>query len=363
MKISEVKGFHFKMETGLKTIGANPVRIDSTPVVVVKISTDEGIEGYCANIYITSGKILANYVEEVLAPALIGQDPFQIGRLDEELAILTHKNRPGTSMIRANGIVNIALWDIMGKALNRPVAHLLGFYTDKVKAYASTAEWKEPEALAEDALRYAEMGFKAMKVRGGRPNREDDIRVVAAIRKAIGSRMELWVDANRSYTRERAFWQARAFAEYNIRSIEEPLNPEDIEGYADLCKKSPIPISAGENLMTLMQWRNMLQRGAIDIMQPWPTQCGGISGLRKLCGLAEAFNLEIEPHASLMIAESIQVMCTTPQCSYVMWSVAQTRVREALFEENLDPVDGYFWLPDKPGLGVTIKPKFLKNDL
>jgi len=361
MKITQLKAASFKLKTGIKKIGANPIEMSYIPVVIVGIYTDDGINGFCATVYITSGNVLVRYLKEVIEPLLIGEDPFYIEKINEKLMTMTYNNQKATSMLRANGIIDISLWDIIGKKLNTPIAYLLGCYNNKVKAYASTAEWKDPEVLAKDAVNFKEKGFKAIKLRVGRPKLEDDIKVVKTVRDAVGDEMVLWVDANRSYSRKNALKLAHIFYEYGIRSIEEPLNPEDTEGYEELCKKSPISIAAGENLLTLMQWKNMIQAKALDIMQPWPTQCGGISGMKKLCGLAEIFGKDIEPHSGLMVAESIQVMCSTPNCSYVMWSIAQEKIREALFEEPITPKDGYFVLNNKPGLGIKIKSEYLEK--
>ena len=207
----------------------------------------------------------------------------------------------------------MALWDIIGKACGQPLYKLWGGYTDRVRAYASTMEVRKPEQRAEDALRFYEEGWRAIKVRIHDWEMADDIRPVEAVRKAVGDRMEIMVDANQAqvpgvlasiilggpepvWDFQRALDTARELQRLGVRWLEEPLDRYDWEGLAKLCEMVEIPIAGGENNLGLHELRWMIERNVYDIIQLECQRNEGISQIRKIAGLAEMHHKLVVPH-------------------------------------------------------------------
>lgn len=356
MRITEVKAYPLDLKPAVSKIGAIPLAMNTVPVTVVKVMTDEGISGFGAAVFFPS-RTLACFIDETLRPRLVGQDPFKLGALtrqiDRELVSFYHGIHKGLA------IVETALWDIVGQAVNVPVAKLFGLHADRVAAYASTAVWKSPEAMADDAARCVEDGFKAIKLRVGRPNPRDDLAVVAAVRRAVGDGTVIMVDVNMAWSLPLAVKMAKALAEYDVYFIEEPMDPVDLDGYADLRRRSDVAIAAGENYYRLSHFKDALAREAVDVVQPDYSWAGGVSFGLKVAALAEAYQKPVIPHAGLFLADAVHVGCAVPNCPYVMYSFAMGPVREYLLERPIELRDGYLLLPQEPGMGIKVREKAL----
>jgi D-galactarolactone cycloisomerase len=343
----------------------------SRPMTFVRLETDSGVVGWGA-----TGTWSASFIQDRIAPRLIGEDLFAAERHVQALRLAVSEAGGGGS---ANPwAVDIALWDAIGKAVGQPLCRLWGSYTDRVPAYASTVAAKRPEERADDALRYLEMGFKAIKLRAHYPTLEEDVAVVRSVREVVGDRMAIMVDANQAginpakaspglvvWDLDRARRTAEAYADYGVTWLEEPLHRERLDDLATLCAAVDVPISGGEGDRGLMRFRNLIERGCYDIVQPDCTVSEGLFQLRKIAALAEMHGKPCIPHhgvGALGLAAHLQLSATLPNCPWVeyildppwrtvesylgMWGIVPAPPR-------VDP-DGTVAVPQGPGHGMEV---------
>jgi len=338
--------------------------VTSLPFAFYKVYTDEGIVGIGPY---TGGD-----------PALAeGIDPFQVGAFWQ-----THMSgkRSGNAGRGAAGL-EIALWDIIGKAAGLPLYKLLGACRDRIMVYAATSRLLPPAQLVELVEGIVAQGFRAVKLRLHRPDPRDDLAAVEAVRKALGDEFLILVDANqnnpsteyRFWSRRTALHMARALEALDVYYLEEPLPRTDIEGLAEIAATVDMFIAGGEHTPTLYDWREHILRGAYDILQPDAALGGnyGITGLRKVAELAEPFGRLVVPHVlsggdfPLDLAATLHAMATVENCPLVEYGydppiltpeTTQAFVREPI---RVEP-DGTVRLPDKPGLGIEIDEERLR---
>jgi len=335
----------------------------SNGCVIYRIQTDEGVEG------VTAGPLIgdeARGLVNLLRLSLTGRDPTQV---EDIVKILR-------SATRQLGIrawhVEPALWDIIGKAAGLPVFRLLGGARTRVRAYASTGELRSGEQRADDVAARVEEGFTAVKLRIRFMTVEEDVAVVRKVREANPD-VALMVDANMG-------WRTHGFAEYpewdlaratrtareledlDITWLEEPLDQFDYRGYAELRRRTSVPLAAGEMLSDLHGFRDMVEHRAIDILQADAILSGGILMSRKIAGMAEAAGIGFSPHTwtnGIGLRVNLQVMGAVPGnvwCEYPIDPPGWTpEVRDAMLTEptTIDD-DGFVTIPDTPGLGIEL---------
>ena len=289
---------------------------------------------------------------------MIGEDPLDIERLWQTM--LTddlYWDRKGQGVSAASE-VDIALWDIAGKYHDEPVYRLLGgdsSGTGSVNAYASDLFWREPEEMAARASEYVDRGFSAVKTHLGRGLDADEERV-AALRDAIGD-AELLVDVNCGYDRADALRVGRMLEEYDVYWYEEPLSPYDTDGLSTLRQKLDVPIAAGENEYTKWGFRELFESQSVDYAMPDAMRCGGITETKKICSLAEAFDVTCSPHCyttGVGLAATIHVLASSPGAQWLEFDPTDFPLYEDLFVSPLEVSDGRVSLPDDPGLGVEL---------
>jgi len=340
-------------------------RRKSIDFTLVKITTGEGLIGYGMGSYPgPQARILL--AEEIASPFRI--EPL-FHRVFDKIC------HPWGGPDCWSG-VEIALWDLIGKAARQPVYKLLGGYKDKVKAYLSTIEIKKPEDHARDAVNALEKGWRAIKLRAHRMNPEEDLQTVKAVRDAIGDEMEIMVDANQArldfmpprWSFMTALKMARALDRLDVVWMEEPLDKDNWDGLRKLCEECDMYIAGAEcNEPSLQIMNKMLAQGAFDIIQP-DVIGSGIWNVRKLAILAEAWGRLLVPHSGwgLNIAASLQVVGASPNSPYVEMLYEPPIVVEEVRDTGLtEPLivdrEGYVKIPDKPGLGVEIDEGTLKK--
>ena len=349
--------------------------IDRRTVGIVKVSTDEGIVGWGEG----AGGPAATAVHEVLEPALIGQDPMnRVGLWQKMFARLYNANVAVGFGGSALSAVDTALWDIAGKATGLSVSDLLGGrIRDRVAVYATGLYYTEgefPTRLLDEATGYVEAGFMGMKTKVGGLPMDDDVKRVAALRNAIGPDVKLMIDANQAYNAASAIRLGQRIAEHDILWFEEPVNAQDIEGYLQVKAGVPMAVSGGENLRTRYEFKDFLARRAYDIAQPDVINVGGITEMRNVAAMANAFGIQVNPHvwgSPIMIAASLHVAAAIPPCPpsgdpvpFVQEPVMEfdrtpSGIREGLVEEPFDQVGGYVAVPTGPGLGIEIDERAL----
>ncbi len=331
--------------------------------LIVRVRTDEGVDGWAAGVGFLDE---AKGIPALLRPFLVGRDPFQI----EDFVQIA---RSGYFLGYKMWFVEIALWDIVGKVARMPIYKLLGGGPGKIMTYASCGEIRDPEKRAEDALKLKEKGFFALKLRTRSPDLKTDIAQVEAVRKAVGDSMEIMVDANQGWpihgfapyprwTLKRAMETCRALEDLNVRWIEEPLYKHDYDGLATLRQFTTVPIAGGEFNTDLCEFRDLLAKGCLDVVQPDVTLAGGILLGKKMAGIAESYNLEFSPHTwtnGIGLAANLQLMGAIPNCPYCEYPYEEPawipEHRDFMLTEPIKTDgNGCINVPDGPGLGVEI---------
>lgn len=351
--------------------------IDKRTTGIVKVITDEGIVGWGEG----AGGAAATVIGNLFAPILIGQDPMNRNGLWHKMfATLYNGNVGGGFGGSAISAIDIALWDIAGKATGLSVSNLLGGRVrDKIAVYATGLYYTEgefPERLLAEATGYVEAGFKGMKTKVGGLPLAEDVKRVAAIRQAIGPEVYLMVDANQAYNTATAIRIGEKLAEYDILWFEEPVNAKDVEAYLQVKAALPMAIAGGENLRTRYEFKDFLARRAYDIAQPDVVNVGGITEMRNVSTTANTFGIQVNPHvwgSPVMIAATLHMAATIPPCPparapepYLQEPVMEfdqtpSKLRETLCREPFDQVEGFIQVPSGPGLGIEVDEEALKT--
>ncbi len=327
---------------------------------IVKVFTDAGIIGLGS-----PGYALSPLHESWIKPQLIGQDPFALER--------------HARIFRNAGIgwgVEIALWDIIGKACGQPLYKLWGGFRERVPAYASCIEVRAPDRRAADIARVQAEGWRAAKLRVHDWTLQADVAQVTAVRRAVGDAFTLLVDANQAqlpgtlqpeegpvWTYERALHTARELERLGVFWLEEPLDRYDFENLARLAAAVDILIAGGENNTGLHEYRWLIERNVYDVLQPEAMVGETMTQIRKACALAEMHRKLCAPHhggGGLGFVAHLHLCAAIPNCPFVEVFHEHPGLSSDLFQWylaepiRLDPTDGCMPLPQKPGLGVEL---------
>jgi D-galactarolactone cycloisomerase len=328
---------------------------------VVEIITDNGITGWGEGATLPARRAIDAHV--------IGRDPFHNEVIWEAL----HKAGTDTAAISA---IDIALWDIMGKAQKQPIHQLLGgAFRDRVEAYATGLFRRDrPDrtaALVAEARGYAEQGFKAMKMKVGF-GAGYDVKNVAAVRRAIGDDILFAVDANCGYDRATAIAVGQKIAENNLMWFEEPISADDVEGYVEIRRALRMPISGAEQQRGRWAFRRMIQEHALDIIQPDICVCGGFTEYRKIAAMASANHVRVIPHmfgTAIRLAATLHLLAAQPDSPRALepfpalleYDMSENALRTELAKEPIRHDHGVVAVPQGPGLGIEIDREVLKQ--
>ena len=369
MLITNIEGFNLSSPLE-RPFGWSNGWISARVVGLLKIETDEGITGWGEGYVGARG----DFVKQLFGDLLIGADPLNRNALWQGMFNRVYNgNNAGGFGGSAISAVDIALWDIAGKAAGQSVSDLLGGrIRDKVAVYATGLYYTEgefPTRLLDEATMYVELGFKGMKTKiGGLPIAED-IQRVAAIRRAIGDDIRLMVDANQAYPASTAIRIGNELAAYDITWFEEPVNAKDVDAYLQVQAAVPMPVAGGENLRTRYEFKDFFARRAYDIAQPDVVNAGGVTEMRNIAMTANSYGILVNPHvwgSPVMIAASLHLASTIPPCPpayeprpYEQEPVMEfdrtpSGIREGITAEPFDQQDGFITVPTAPGLGVEI---------
>ncbi|MEM6766953.1 MAG: mandelate racemase/muconate lactonizing enzyme family protein [Bacteroidota bacterium] len=342
-------------------------------ICVVKITTDTGLYGWGEG-YGPADVIQAGI--KLLTPLLIGKDP-----LNQE-AIWFHMYRKTLDYARRGVLMasisalDIGLWDLRGKALNLPLSMLLGGqHRKRVIPYATGLYFSESEDLATDLAReareYVDQGFRAIKMKVGLSIHED-VQHVQAVREAIGEDIPLMVDANHAYSLREAAELARLIEPYRISWFEEPVSPEFYHHYRELRTKTSIPIAGGECEYLRYGFLQLLKNECVDILQVDICAAGGLTEAKRIAALASTFGVEIVPHTwgtgiafhtamhFISNLEPIPGRLKAPDF-YIEYDRTENGIRESLTEPAIQMEDGYIYLPDQVGLGISVNEDALRH--
>jgi len=353
----------------MKVTGLSVHKLDRRFHVLVEVHADGGLSGW-GSIYSETDQAAGALAW--LERFVVGENPLEIERVTEKLHQVAFWPGRGGATTHAISGINLALWDLAGKILKQPVHVLLGGRIRKaVPAYGSVL-FVPLDTLNERIAGMRARGFRAFKFGWepfGRGGLADDEKLVAGARKAVGDASTLFIDAGGSspYWPKRfkdALEQAKMLADYGVAWFEEPLAPDDIEGYARLTDASPVKIAHGEVLTRRQSFVPYFARRAMDIAQPDLTKVGGLSEARRIAWLAEPQGIDIVPHGwntAVGVAADLQFTSTLSSRPFVEFNVGNPLVEDLCSRPFKLDSEGCLPVPDTPGLGVEIDREKLKR--
>lgn len=361
MKAGKVEVIEIRKELGATMAisrGGFPVRTHT----LVRITTDAGLTGL--------GEAVGNaaharaVLEGSLGRVILGQDPREIEKIRHLLMESSVYFERKGSVVAAASALEMACWDLQGKALGLPVHALLGGrFQDTLEAYASDVYWQEDaDSMARCAAGIVDRGFRAIKVHVGRGTPRADGARLEAVRRAIGPDTPLMVDLNAGYDLLSAKEALQRWERLDLKWIEEPVHPENLEAMAHLRSASPIPIAAGENEFRLHGFRDLFAAGAVDVAMPDIGRAGGLWETRAICFLADAYGIPVSPHnfsSGILLAATMHLMAAAPNTRLLEMDTSGNAVYEELLLEPLVLDDGRVKVPASPGLGVHLPQSLL----
>lgn len=369
MKITDIEPIYLSLPV------IDTERGDGTQdTLLILVHTDEGITGIGE---VDSSPLVAKAVVE--APAshsiaaglrhlLVGEDPREIDRLWAKMYQGTRYFGISGPAIHAISGVDIALWDIAGQAADRSIASMLGgVYRDKIKAYASAIMPETPEEAADMAREYADRDYLAMKFGWGPIGRDPklDDELVIAIRDAVGSDIDIMIDAGQQWDLKGALRMADVCADQGVYWLEEPLFSDDLAGYRELCRRTDVRIAAGEQESTYRGFQQLLDDGGIDIVQPDLARCGGFTAGKRIAQLIADRHRSIVPHAfktGVLVAATAHFVAGIPNGHLMEHTVSESPLSRDLVLTAAEYSKGYVSLRvDKPGLGIELNYDIVKT--
>ena len=326
--------------------------------VTVEVRTDDGVEGIGITFF---GGALTRALRQAvddLGELIIGEDPMRVEAIAEKLRLASGGSGPGGIFTLALSPIDIALWDIKGKALGLPVATLIGGHRDRVTTYASGALMRQHplDYLEKAGPRLVETGFKQMKTQmGSEPTVQASVDRIRVLREGIGPDIDLMCDINQLWDVQHATVVGKRVEEYGLFWLEDVVAHDDYQGLARVADALTTPIAAGEYVYGIAPFRQLLEHRSVDIVMVDLLRVGGVTQFLKVAGMAEAFNLpvvshlipELQTHLIAGIANGLTV-------EYMPWTLR-------FFEETPAIEDGQIVVPDKPGFGLRFDEAALKK--
>ena len=377
MKISRVDSFAIRMEKGThgNVRGGTQPQVDNLgdhviaknawtaiysqhhETTIVRVESDSGVVGWGEAQSPVSPRTTRTIVEDLCRPVVLGCDPMDVEYLwYRQYSAMRERGHITGFYIDALAGVDIAIYDLLGKALNQPVYRLLGGrYRDTVKTYVGISGGT-PEKVAESAAEHVGYGYRALKMHLRVPNREL-VEMVRAVRSAVGDEIELMVDVHTTRDISAAVELGRELQTLGVRWLESPTAPEDVAGQAEIARSLDMQVATGEWLRTAWEWRQFIENRAVDAAMPDIARTGLSEG-KRIAGLCDIYNIPVTPHVGgggiLSVAASVQFSAAIPNFQILEHSHKAHEVKGAIATEFPRTVDGEFIMDEKPGLGVEI---------
>ncbi len=347
-RITRVEIFQVDLEPHVPRSDAiQTFSMQETPML--RIFCDDGSDGTGYSYTIgTGGSSVVALLRDHMAPRLLGRDPALVEEIWKDLFFHTHATSVGALTSIALCVVDTALWDLRCKAAGLPLYRMAGGAQTRIPVYDTEGGWLhlKPGEVVENALAAKAKGFRAVKVKIGRPHVAEDVARLAAVRKALGPAFDIMTDANQGFTVSEAIRRARHYEELDIYWFEEPLPAEDLNGHVLLSQSTSIPIAIGESLYHPAHFREYLQRGACSIVQVDVGRVGGITPWLKVAHLAETFNVQVCPHFLMEI--HLPLVCAVPNATWLEHIPQLDRITRS----RVAMKNGYAEPPQEPGLGI-----------
>lgn len=370
MKIADVRVFELEGEPreGLALYeiprgGLEPFEVSPYRQTFTEIVTDEGLSGLCPG---------GSAAVKSFGQHLIGEDPACYEAIWEKLTTRPHSLTRNLSSL---SVLDLALWDLLGKMRGESVCRLLGGpVRDKIRAYAGMLGFDtDAENAAERSAEWVEKGFTALKwyvpfnEEAGKEGLRHNVDLVGAVRDEVGPDVDLMVDCILSNSSRNSVLYAtelaRRLEEFDLTWLEEPMNPDDFDAYEQLGQQCSIPLAFGERLQTRRLFAEAIDRNLVSVLQPELFVIGGMTELRKLSVLTSTHNVPIIPHANESGRHATHLLFTLPTRVSPLgeWGVKINANVQHFYRERYEPVDGYFQVPNGPGFGYEIDPDKIVN--
>ncbi len=332
--------------------------VDGINLLVLKITTDNGIEGYGFNWNTSYGMDIPQLMfDKYLKNVLVNEDPFMRLKIYSKLSSVNNFGwdpRLGSGVeIYIFSMVDMALWDIFCKYSDLPLYKVLGSKTDKVEAYNTHGGWLSwsIQKLTENAIELKKQGYKSIKIKVGSENNDDDYYRIKSVREAVGNDIRIMIDANTKWDLETAIKMSKRLSEFDIYWLEEPLNPLDIRSHSILREKTDIPIALGESLTNKYQFRDYITNKAVDIIQVDSTKVKGITEWLNIANLADDFGINVYPHTNIQQPLHTQLVAAVKNgmmVEHVPWLLD-------VWKYPVEPENGFFYLNKIKGAGTEVR--------
>ena len=358
MQIREIRADHYRIPLPVALSDSTHGTLTAFELVTVRLRDAEGAEGVGYTYTVGRGGAAVHaLVARDLAPLLAGREAERIEGLWQAMWWALHYGGRGGAQALAISAVDIALWDLRARRLGAPLWRLLGGFDPRVPCYAGGIDLDFPlDALLRQADESLARGFRAIKMKVGRPSLQEDVERVRALRTHLGPGFPLMVDANMRWSADEAIRAARALRELDPVWLEEPTIPDDVPGHVRIVREGGLPVAAGENLHTLHEFRQLIAAGGVTFPEPDVTGCGGVTAFMKVCHLAEAFGLPVTSHGAHDL--TVHLLAAAPNRSYLE---AHGFGLDRFIAEPLRLEEGSALAPDRPGHGIELDWKALDS--
>jgi L-alanine-DL-glutamate epimerase-like enolase superfamily enzyme len=351
MLIREVRADHYVIPLSTPLSDSTHGTIEGFELVTARVRDADGAEGVGYTYTVGAGGAAVHaLIARDLAPRLAGREAERIEELWQAMWWALHYGGRGGFAALAISAVDIALWDLRARRQRAPLWRLLGGFDPRVPCYAGGIDLDfSLDALLKQTDENLARGFRAIKMKVGRPSLREDVERVRAMRTHLGADFPLMVDANMRWSVDDAIRAARALRELEPVWLEEPTSPDDVPGHARIVREGGLPVAAGENLHTLHEFRALIGAGGVTFPEPDVTGCGGVTTFMKVCHLAEAFNLPVTSHGAHDV--TVHLLAAAPNRSYLE---AHGFGLDRFIAAPLRIDAGAAVAPDRPGHGVEL---------
>jgi L-alanine-DL-glutamate epimerase-like enolase superfamily enzyme len=358
MSLAALETGHYRIPLPVTLSDSTHGEITHFELLTVRLRESDGAEGVGYTYTVgTGGGAIRSLVERDLWPILKGEDATSIERLWQRMWWRLHYAGRGGHASFAISAVDIALWDLKARRAGTPLWRLLGGHHPRVKVYAGGIDLNfTPEQLQRQTEENLKRGFRAIKMKVGRPRLSDDVARATAMRETLGPHIPLMVDANMRWTADEAIRASRALAPLDIYWLEEPTIPDDLPGHVRILRDGALPIAAGENLHTLYEFKRLIDAGGVSFPEPDLSNCGGVTVWMKVAHVAEAHNLPVTSHGVHDL--HVHLLAAVPNASYLE---AHGFGLERFIAHPLAIEEGEAIAPERPGHGVELDWKALEK--
>lgn len=340
--------------------------IDAFYTTVVRVTLDNGVVGIGECIVRKGPEITKSIVDHMLAPLVIGSDPMDVeGLWHKMFASQRLRGHITGFFMEALSGIDMAIWDALARSHGLPIGKLMGGCGRKtVSAYASSIMLNTQDVMVAEAIRLAEEGFRSIKAKVGW-GLQQDISNMRAIRKAVGDQVELMADANSSYTVPDAIRLGHELEDLGFTWLEEPVMPDDLDGYRKLAQKLDIALAAGESHFGAIDLRPLVEEGIVAVVQPDVSRCGGYTESRRIAHLSQVYHMQYAPHtgfsSAICLFASMQLASWAPNMRGFEYMYIDNPLLHIMQEEIPQVENGVLSIPQGPGIGATLNEECLER--